>query len=58
MNTQIYYRVCIVYDLTEDPTTGVLRPDQLTEDPTTGTISLPTLGVHVSSYQLSHILTD
>ena len=41
MNTQIYYKVCIdsiVFDLTEDPTTGALRSAQLTEDPTTGTL--------------------
>ena len=38
MNIQIYERVCIVYDLTEDPTTGALQTIQLTEDPTTGTL--------------------
>ena len=37
MNTKIYSRVCIVFDVTEDPTTGALLPVQLTEDPTKGT---------------------
>ena len=37
MNTQIYSRVCIVFDVTEDLTTGALPSAQLTEDPTTGT---------------------
>ncbi len=30
-------RVCIVFDITEDPTTGAPRSAQFTEDPTTGT---------------------
>ena len=28
----------MVFDATEDPTTGAPRPSQLTEDPTTGTL--------------------
>jgi hypothetical protein len=45
----------IVYDLTEDPTTGTLRPAQLTEDPTTGTLQSDQLGnPHLLLSILSH----